>query len=215
MLKKPASGVLGSSKSSTYPRGYASGFDSPAALLDSLFELPAGVFSRCATRADLEALAYPDILLSRSLSCREGDTAGCRILFGLRIALRRPDIRPVPLTVIPEHRLPTLNRRHIVVDDRRGHALRHIAQNPRAKHMNPGKHARQSRHLICASTTGNPHDTVVRIHFDETPPYRFRIFAQDQRRHGLALLMTLIQRTEVELYEGIAVKHQHRFAGEI
>ena len=33
MLKKPASFVLGSSKSSTYPRGYASGFDLPAALL--------------------------------------------------------------------------------------------------------------------------------------------------------------------------------------
>jgi hypothetical protein len=45
MLKKPASGVLGSSKSSTYPRGYASGFDSPAALLDSLFEHPAGLYS--------------------------------------------------------------------------------------------------------------------------------------------------------------------------
>jgi hypothetical protein len=41
MLKKPASGVLGSSKSSTYPREYASGFDSPAALLDGLFEHPA------------------------------------------------------------------------------------------------------------------------------------------------------------------------------
>jgi hypothetical protein len=39
-----ASGVLGSSKSSTYPRGYASGFDSPAALLDSLFEHPAWRF---------------------------------------------------------------------------------------------------------------------------------------------------------------------------
>jgi hypothetical protein len=40
MLKKSASFVLGSSKSSTYPRGYASGFDSPAALLDGLFEHP-------------------------------------------------------------------------------------------------------------------------------------------------------------------------------
>ena len=40
MLKKPASGVLGSSKSSTYPRGYASGFDLPAALLDGHFEHP-------------------------------------------------------------------------------------------------------------------------------------------------------------------------------
>jgi hypothetical protein len=41
MLKKSASFVLGSSKSSTYPRGYASGFDSPAASLDGLFEHPA------------------------------------------------------------------------------------------------------------------------------------------------------------------------------
>jgi hypothetical protein len=42
LLKTPASFVLGSLKSSTYPRGYASGFDSPAALLDGLFEQPAG-----------------------------------------------------------------------------------------------------------------------------------------------------------------------------
>jgi len=41
MLKTSASFVLGSSKSSTYRRGYASGFDSPAALLDSRFEHPA------------------------------------------------------------------------------------------------------------------------------------------------------------------------------
>src|SRR5215470_8676772 len=40
MLKTSVSFVLGSSKSSTYPRGYASGFDSPAALLDSRFEHP-------------------------------------------------------------------------------------------------------------------------------------------------------------------------------
>jgi hypothetical protein len=33
MLKKSASIVLGSSKSSTYPRGYASGFDSPCILV--------------------------------------------------------------------------------------------------------------------------------------------------------------------------------------
>jgi hypothetical protein len=44
MLKKSASGVLGSSKSSTYPRGYASGFDSPAALLNELFEHPVKIF---------------------------------------------------------------------------------------------------------------------------------------------------------------------------
>jgi len=42
MLKKLASVVLDSSKSSTYPRGYASGFNSTAALLDELFEHPAG-----------------------------------------------------------------------------------------------------------------------------------------------------------------------------
>ena len=33
--------VLGSSQSSRYPRGYAFGCDSPAALLDDLFEQPA------------------------------------------------------------------------------------------------------------------------------------------------------------------------------
>jgi len=44
MLKKSVSVVLGSSKSSTYPRGYASGFDSPAALLNGFFEHPSGVF---------------------------------------------------------------------------------------------------------------------------------------------------------------------------
>ena len=57
MLKKSACFVLGSSKSSTYPsrkkscsdssglggwKCYASGFDSPVALLDELFEHPAG-----------------------------------------------------------------------------------------------------------------------------------------------------------------------------
>ena len=39
MLKKPASFVLVSSKSSTYPRGYASGFDSPAALLTAFLSI--------------------------------------------------------------------------------------------------------------------------------------------------------------------------------
>src|SRR6476660_2063651 len=40
MLKKASNFVLGSTKSSTYPRGYASGFVLPAALLDDLFEHP-------------------------------------------------------------------------------------------------------------------------------------------------------------------------------
>jgi hypothetical protein len=39
-----ASVVLGSSKSSTYRRGYAFGFDSPAALLDEHFKHPVGLF---------------------------------------------------------------------------------------------------------------------------------------------------------------------------
>ena len=39
MLKKRASFVLDSSKSSTYPRGYASGFDSPAALLTAFLSI--------------------------------------------------------------------------------------------------------------------------------------------------------------------------------
>jgi len=38
MLKQASSGVLGSEKSSTYLKGYASGFSSPAALLGCLFE---------------------------------------------------------------------------------------------------------------------------------------------------------------------------------
>jgi len=41
MLKKSASGVLASLRSSTYPRGYASGSLLAAALLDGLFEHPA------------------------------------------------------------------------------------------------------------------------------------------------------------------------------
>jgi len=70
MLKKSASFVLASFSSSTEtrpphhsaartdlvllirrtvrPRGYASGFDSPAALLDGLFEHPAGMLFCCA-----------------------------------------------------------------------------------------------------------------------------------------------------------------------
>ena len=37
----PFSFVLGSKQSSTYPKGYASGFDSPAAKLDDRFDKPA------------------------------------------------------------------------------------------------------------------------------------------------------------------------------
>jgi hypothetical protein len=40
MLKNFPNFVLGSPKSSTYPRGYACGFGSPAASLDDVFEHP-------------------------------------------------------------------------------------------------------------------------------------------------------------------------------
>src|SRR5690348_6367465 len=79
MLKKSASFVLGLARSSTgtrpphhsaartnlvllirrtvRPRGYASGFDSRVALLDKLFEHPAGLFSCRGMRPDLEVRA--------------------------------------------------------------------------------------------------------------------------------------------------------------
>ena len=41
------------------------------------------------------------------------------------------------------------------------------------------------------------------------------IFAQNQRRHGIALLMKRTQRTEVEFHERIAVEHQHRLTGKM
>src|SRR4026209_742719 len=66
LLKKSSSFVLDSSKSSTYPCGYASGFDSPAALLDGLFEHPVGVFFCCALHAD-----------HQDLTCRHGYPASC------------------------------------------------------------------------------------------------------------------------------------------
>jgi hypothetical protein len=45
MLKTAFNFVLGSKKSSTYPRGYASGFFSPAALLAGHFEHPSSINS--------------------------------------------------------------------------------------------------------------------------------------------------------------------------
>ena len=84
MLKKPASFVLDSSKSSTYPRGYASGFNSPAALPAEwpvsarrgwagenrgLFEHPAEAFSPCSRRT-VHQSATMSKLFSRNLSDR-------------------------------------------------------------------------------------------------------------------------------------------------
>ena len=43
MLKQAPNSVLGSKRSSTYPRGYASGLFEPAALLEDLFEHHVGV----------------------------------------------------------------------------------------------------------------------------------------------------------------------------
>jgi hypothetical protein len=69
MLKKPASFVLDSSKSSTYPRGYASGFNSPVALLSGLFEHPAEAFSPC-SRHTVHQSATMSKVFSRNLSDR-------------------------------------------------------------------------------------------------------------------------------------------------
>jgi hypothetical protein len=65
MLKKSASGVLDSSKSSTYPRGYAAGFDSPAALLDRLFEHPAG------------GPLITDVRVVKAVACPHGFSVAC------------------------------------------------------------------------------------------------------------------------------------------
>ncbi len=50
LVKKAPDVVLGSSKSSTYPRGYDSGFDLPAALLVDRFDKPAGITHAVYTR---------------------------------------------------------------------------------------------------------------------------------------------------------------------
>jgi hypothetical protein len=74
MLKQSASFVLGSSKSSTYPRGYASGFDSPAALLDELFEHPGGMSYCGCTCTDSQRSRLPTWTFFNLLDLR-----GCRL----------------------------------------------------------------------------------------------------------------------------------------
>ena len=59
MLKMSASFVVDSSKSSTCLRGYASGFDSPAALLDEHFEHPVGGYSSCPRRVGYQIAIVP------------------------------------------------------------------------------------------------------------------------------------------------------------
>ena len=65
LLKKAPNFVLGSSKSSTYPRGYAYGFDSPAASLDGLFEQP--VQTHVASASLPQSLAGSPLLRQRPL----------------------------------------------------------------------------------------------------------------------------------------------------
>jgi hypothetical protein len=81
--------------------------------------------------------------------------------------------------------------------------------------MDPGKHAGLSRYLICQSTPGNPHNAVVGVNFHESPLFRLRIFPQNQRRHGIMLLMKRAQGSKIEVYERIGVEHQHRLAGKM
>ena len=61
MLKMAFSCVLGSPKSSTYPRGYASGFVLPAALLRGHFKFPPQTFIR-----SVQMLKYFSMLMYRS-----------------------------------------------------------------------------------------------------------------------------------------------------
>jgi hypothetical protein len=63
MLKKVPNFVLGSTKSSTYRKGYASGFVSPAALLDDLFEHPPYSLLR-KPASNIKVLFNTDIALS-------------------------------------------------------------------------------------------------------------------------------------------------------
>ena len=67
MLKKSASVVLGSSKSSTYPRGYASGFDSPTALPNGLFEHPVWCILVIPDVQTSEIPAYPQIFSASAM----------------------------------------------------------------------------------------------------------------------------------------------------
>ncbi len=76
MLKKSASFVLGSSKSSTYPRGYASGFDLPAALLDELFEHPAGQLGAITLRIITAACCTKTELLRKLLMGKSTQSVG-------------------------------------------------------------------------------------------------------------------------------------------
>jgi len=60
MLKTASSFVLGSSKSSTYPRGYASGFESPTALLEGRFEHPVLTSVGCQLKHGTKEEDYSD-----------------------------------------------------------------------------------------------------------------------------------------------------------
>ena len=70
LLKKVPNFVLGSSQPSTYPRGYASGCDSPAASLVDLFEQPA--------ESDCCGLAVELFEHSASLKCSQGNPRDLR-----------------------------------------------------------------------------------------------------------------------------------------
>src|SRR6185369_6020519 len=65
MLKNPASGVLSSQESSTYPRGYASGSCLPAALLDGIFEHPAKRVSLPCDAQNIKACRNSRLLADR------------------------------------------------------------------------------------------------------------------------------------------------------
>ena len=71
MLKQTASIVLSSSKSSTYPHGYASGFDKPVALLNGLFEHP-----------DWHSPLVPNLTTRETLACTYNSPQTASHVFG-------------------------------------------------------------------------------------------------------------------------------------
>jgi pectin methylesterase-like acyl-CoA thioesterase len=95
MLKMPISFVLDSLKFSACPGGCASGFGSPAALLSSLFEHPAGARVSCLGRAGSRSNA---ILISLNLSLLVFIMVFGFFSFGLALADEGP--LPGPRTLV-------------------------------------------------------------------------------------------------------------------
>ena len=96
MLKKYASVVLTSFRSSTYPRGYASGSSLAAALLDKLFEHPAASFlysrNKYLDQGGIEsfALLFPGPAKDDNRHTEHGDSGSSPVKDGELLAVHDP-----------------------------------------------------------------------------------------------------------------------------